>query len=190
MSGKNKIQINIKLNKKTIILIISIAIILSSVLIAMFMYTQYQPLTNYNYNGLILNFRADLREAKKLPVYPNESYITDILWLPFIENITIIYKNSTDMGLVGVEAFEIAYKLNIGYQMANHPIHIEAQEVKSFDSLPQNNPYVVLIPPSSTNETRIEVDENLIIIRGKTTEEFDLAVEKFLIVALGIKGIE
>jgi hypothetical protein len=172
-----------------LILLVFIAIIAAAV-VAVYIYEKhYAPITRYNYKGSTFVFRTDLRKANKLTVQPNETSITDLLWVPDISKITIVYKNSTDVNLVTLEAIEITYKLKLGYVMANFPVEIDAQEVQSFDSLPTDRPFIAIVPPSLADETAIKLQDNVIFVEGKNLKELDLATVKFLIVALGIKGI-
>lgn len=149
-------------------------------------YNSYKPesLTRISYYGSVLEFRADLREANKLQV--DEDAIRKILWDKDIENITIAFTNSTDLDLVGVEAFEITYKLKFAYLLKGYNVSIIGKKVDNLN-FDFSSPTIILIPPSLSNNTGIEIKNKTIIISGKNKEEFDLATVKFLIVALGLK---
>jgi hypothetical protein len=171
---------------KTIFILSVFFIVLLSIFL--WYYFSQRPIYTINYGGIILNFRADLREANKVPVYPNESLIHEILWDPEIKNVTIVFMNTTDVSLTAIQAFEIAYKLTIAYKMHNYFVTISAKEVNSFENLSasKENPFIALAPPSISNETLIETENNVIFIKAKTNKEFDLAAVKLMIIALEI----
>lgn len=175
-------RIKIKISKNFFL-----ALILIFVFVAIVIYykiSEYQPLTSISYDNVVLQFRADLREANKLQA--DEEAIRSILWDRNIENITIVFTSSSDLELVNVEAFEITYKLKLAYLIKGYKVDIKGKEVENLTSdFP--SPSIVLIPPSLSNKTGIEVKNKTIIISGKDKQGFDLAVVKFLIVALGIK---
>ncbi|MGC8812446.1 MAG: hypothetical protein ACP5O8_02555 [Candidatus Aenigmatarchaeota archaeon] len=177
-------KVKIKISKNLVIfLLLALIFILA---IAYFKISEYKPLTAINYEGFLLQFRADLREANKLEA--DKEAIEEILWDKNVKNITIIFTNSSDLELVGVESFEIAYKLGLAYRIKGYDVEIKGKELSypfSFDSLPK--PSIVLIPPSLSDKTGIEVRNSSIIISGKNKEEFDLATVKFLIIALGLE---
>jgi len=181
----SKKSIKIKIRKKVLLLFIVLVIIVALSL-SLYFYLS-KPLVYWNYKGTLLKFRTDLREAKKVYVYPNETSIGYLLWKSEPKNIIIVFKNTNDIKLTGVEAFEIAYKLQLAYLKENTNVKISAEEVKSFENLPHNSTFIALLPPSISNETSVKVKDNIIFISGKTQKEFDLAVVKFLIVFLGIE---
>lgn len=147
-----------------------------------------KPITTYNLDGLKFRFRADLRKANNILVYPDEETIRNIIWNPEIQNLTIVYVNSSDNAIVAVNAFEITYKLKLIYFFLNYDINITGKEIESYDELAatSENPVIALIPPVFSNETLVKVKDNIIYIKAKTYEEFDLATVKFLMGALGI----
>ena len=181
----NEKLIRIKIRKKNFLL--AIVLIIALVLSLCLYFYLSKPLVYWNYKGTLLKFRTDLREAKKVYVYPNETSIGYLLWKSNPKNVTIVFKNTNDIKLTSVEAFEIAYKLQLAYLKENANVKISAEEVKSFRNLPHNSTFIALLPPSISNETSVKVKDNIIFISGKTQKEFDLAVVKFLTVFLGIE---
>lgn len=146
-----------------------------------------QPLKTYDFYGTKLGFRSDLKQASKIPLYPNDTVIHDILWNQELENLTIVFVNSSENSLVLVEAFEITYKLSLAYNQFDFPVSINAKEVESYDSLNATDyPLIALIPPSLADETAVRLEDNIIYIKGMTKEDFDLATVKFLMIVLGI----
>jgi hypothetical protein len=177
-------RIKIKISRNLAIFLALFLIIIF--VIVYFKISEYKPLTTINYKGLVLQFRADLREANKIEA--DEEAIRKILWDKNIKNITIVFPNSSDLELIGVESFEIAYKLRLAYLLEGYDVEIKGKDFSypfSFESLPK--PSIILIPPSLSNETFVKVEDSLIIISGKDEKDFDLATVKFLIVALGLK---
>lgn len=176
--------IKFRVTKNRIIFLIILCSIISSVL---FYYFFIRPIYYVNYNGQLLKFRVDLREANKIRVYTDESSVYNLLWNPEIKNLTIVFMNTSDMNYTEVEAFEIAFKLKIAYMSSNFPVKISGQDVSSFENLTKEDVFIALIPPSISNETSVRVEDNIIFIRGKSFKEFDLATVKFLMIALEIK---
>lgn len=176
--------IRIKITGKRIVFLLILFVIFSS--IGFYFYQASRSIVYVNYHGKILKFRADLREANKLPVYPNESAVTNLLWKSDIKNLKIVFMNTSDLNYVGLEAFEIAYKLKIAYDYFYMPVNISGQDVASFENLQGADVFIALMPPSISNETEIRVEDNVIFIKAKNYKDFDLVTIKFLIVALDI----
>jgi len=150
-------------------------------------YKLVMPIKNVNYYGIPLQFRADLKEASKVHVYPNQNSL-NIFHNHKIKTIYIAFKNTTQNSLVEVEAWEIAYKLKIFYLLAKHPVRIKGMNITNYKI--QGNPtepIIVLVPPVDANETAVRVNKYTVYISGKDLHGFDLATEKFLMVVLGIK---
>lgn len=145
------------------------------------------PITKYNYYGTELVFRSDLKEAQKISVFPNDNAILQTVANPLVTNLTIAFQNTPQNDLVGVEAYGIAYKMRTAYLIANRDININSYVANSTIYGSADNPAIILIPPVLANETSIRVSNFTIIISAKTLKEFDLATDKFLMVAMGIK---
>lgn len=146
------------------------------------------PVLSVKYGNLTLEFRVNLKEAAKIKVYPNASTTYQILWNPKVRNVTIDFMNTSDLGLTAVEAFEITYKLTIGYKTNNYVVGISAKNVESFENLSatEENPIIVLVPPSISNETSVKIEGNIIYINGIDAKGFDLATAKLIMIGLEI----
>lgn len=145
-----------------------------------------RPITSYEYYGIPMKFRVDLRQADKIP--SDNLKIYNVIWNEKNENLTIAFVNSSDNSLVLVEAFEITFKLKLAFDFWNFNPNITGKEVDSYDLVTdENHPIIALIPPSLANGTRVEVKDNVVFIEGKTKEEFELATVKFLISSLDIR---
>jgi hypothetical protein len=90
-----------------------------------------------------------------------------------------------------VNKLAIAYKLRFGYIPNFNVVNVTSYENLTATS---NNSKIALIHPIYSNVTLVRLEDNVIYIQGKsaTSEKeqlrnFDLAVVKFLMVALGIK---
>jgi len=145
-----------------------------------------EEITSWVYKGYELHFRADLRRAGEMEVR-DERAIHDLLWSDEIENLTIGFSEAPDLGLVSVEAFEIAYKLKLAYLISNKSVEISSGKVdlSNLGASP-SNPFIILLPPSMANETSVRLDGYKVFISGKSEEEFDLATVRFLMIALEI----
>ncbi|TAL46732.1 hypothetical protein EPN87_04470 [archaeon] len=179
-------DVEVKISTKRIAFSITI-IIIAIAFYFFYPYIVYQlsPITSYDYYGTHLDFRSDLKEAQKVAVYPDESMIVSTVFAPFMTNLTISFQNTSQNNLVGVEAYEVAYKMKTAYIALNRNINITSHLGAVQGS--ESNPVVILVPPMLANETSVRVSGFTITISGKTQREFDLATDKFLMVAMGIK---
>jgi hypothetical protein len=149
------------------------------------------------FGGYTLSFRADLDEAEKVSVQPNETTLRDVILNNDVEEIGIAYiPNESENAFYLAASYELAYKLTI---INKHYFNM----VKSIDSIPVNSslealsistsqkPVIMLIGPSKTNSTLVNVAGYLITAQGKSFEEtnrtyneLDLAVDKILLVLM------
>lgn len=179
------------LNKKQIIiLLISIGVI-GGISGLVYYTTLPKPAMGYNFYGSELQFRDDLKAANNISVYPDENSVLNAVWNPEIQNISIAFINSSaeDNALVAVNAFEVTYKLSVGYNEFNWlGIKFVPNIVESFENLTGSNEALViaLVPPSIANSTSVEMKDGVVYISGETQKEFDLATIKFLMAALNI----
>jgi hypothetical protein len=180
------------------IFVFLLVVIVAAVTILIYKFHESTPLTTYTYYvhdnygnryGIPMVFRADLRKASNVSIYPDASTVYNIIWNENTKNITIAFVNSSDNGLVATDAFEIAYKLGMIFKVYNMTTNFTANVISSYDNITANESYpvIVLIPPSMTNNTSVLAANNVIYIQGNTTEEFDLATIKFLMSVLDIK---
>jgi hypothetical protein len=147
-----------------------------------------KPVTRYTFQGVELSFRDDLRLAKNISLTPSEEAILYTVWNPDIQSINIVYMNTTDNQFTAVNAFEVAFKLNVAYGQFSWFVDFKGEEVKSFDNLnaSDENLVVIMVPPSLADETGVELERNIVYIKGKTRQEYDLATIKFIMAALNI----
>jgi hypothetical protein len=186
----------VKITRQRAILFASILIV--AILIALVIQQIKLPIYSLNYYGTKISFRINLRDAKDVAVYPSEKAVRDEIMNQFVENITIVYKpNESINSHYAVEVFEIvnklavAYRLRFGYLPGFNVVNVTSYENLTTTS---NNPKIVLVHPIYSNETSVRLEGNVIYIQGKNAmseneqlRNFDLAVVKFLMVALGIK---
>jgi hypothetical protein len=148
--------------------------------------------------GLTLNFRANLDEAEKVPVYPNETVLRDVILNNNVEEIGIAFiPNETENSYYLAASYDLAYKITVVNKYYFNT-------VKSIDSIPVNSslealflatskrPIIMLVGPSKTNSTIVNVAGYFITAQGKSFEEeseksyndLDLAVGKILLVLM------
>lgn len=152
------------------------------------------PINTWGVNGQTVGFRADLREANKVLVYPNEGILYYELINPLVQNVTIAYKpgNEKENALYLVNVIETINKLTFKYKTRFDyvPNFNELVPIESYENLPGKiqNPIIVFVPPSYSNETAIRLEEgHVIFIKAKNYKDFDLATVKLLMVVLGIE---
>jgi hypothetical protein len=152
-----------------------------------------KPIYSVNYKGEIFNFRVDLREASKIPSYPNQEAFYELLISPSIENITIAFVPvEGENGIYVAEAFELTYKLSLIYKKEFGKIpKFNGINISSYENVElyanAKSPYLVLVHPRYANETSLRLNEHAIFISGKSEKELDLATAKLLMICLGIR---
>ena len=100
-----------------------------------------EEITSWVYKGYELHFRADLRRAGEMEVR-DERAIHDLLWSDEIENLTIGFSEAPDLGLVSVEAFEIAlffpeikkYSVNCKFSTCLHKNEPKCEVIAAVES--------------------------------------------------------
>jgi len=150
------------------------------------------------YEGADRHFRANLYEANKTPVYPNESAIENVLLNSDIYKIYIAYiPNDKENSYYLAASFELTNKLSIIYR---HYIPANVSTFKDLDnstcllfqeyqraicflSFPINStseltptpaePVILLLGPSQATKTAVTVSNNLITIEGKDVTQVD-----------------
>lgn len=150
------------------------------------------------YEGDLRHFRANLFEANKTPVYPNENAIKNVLLNPEVYKIYIAYfPNETENANYLASTFEIVIKLGIVYRHyytgyagsfkeeddSSCIFFFDFNQSKCFKSLPINStddiiptsiePVILLLGPSYANQTNVIVNNNLIILQGKDFSQKD-----------------
>ena len=186
-------EVKIKLTKMKIVAFAIIPI--ASTILYIFLpylkdwYQSTKPLTEINYFGVPMKFREDIRLARDIVVYPNETYVKSIFRNSNIKGITIGILNYTnETNLIGVEAVEITFKLSTFYSLIPMKVAIKGKEIGSLYEIEGNatNPLIIIIPPSIANETSVRAENYTVFIFGKSLKELDLATIKFITVVLGI----
>ncbi len=188
--------------KITLKLILILLIILLLVLLIPFILEAIKPEKTIIYNKVPYVFREDVREAYKIPVYPNEEFVYNLLWDYKIKNITILFKpiSSPTNALYAVEAFELTNKLSQIY--ATNPImaaqlydqmryiylkrNFTAQEIESYDNIKREDEIlkIIIVPPQFSNNTYVLGGGNKIFIYGKDKKGLDLATIRTILIAM------
>ena len=186
-------EVRVKLTKMKLILvsalIISLALIYSFYPNILNWYRSLSPLKEINYYGVPMTFRQDLRLASNVTVYPNEQYIRSIFLNKNISQITLAVLNYTNQtNYIGVEAYEITFKLASFYTLVNLPVKIKGKEVSKINEIVGNytNPVVYIIPPILSNGTYVKAENYTVYVYGRSLRELDLATIKLISIVLGI----
>jgi len=192
----------IKINLKRILLIIIIIVLL---FLLLYLYKQFKPVLSVEYNNHFYVFRDDVKEAKRVPVYPNEDWVYDLLWNHKLKTITIMFKPMEDQktnARYSLEAFELTYKLSQVY--ASTPVtkviihnktqyvyfekNFSAQPIDDYEDIPREEDVlkIILVPPQLSDGTYVRGGGNRIFIYGKDFRGLDLATIKTILVAMKI----
>jgi len=186
-------------NKNVIIFLIIAAIVIILLIISSsnFFPSAYEKY----YAGDVRHFRGNLIEAEKIPVYPNEEAIKNILLNSEVFKIYIAYfPNETENAYFAASSFEITNKLGIIFRHnldanvgtfkdtdnSSCLFFYSTNQTRCFKSFPINStdelfptfiePVILLLGPSHANKIAVTVDEEynyLIILEGKSFEEVD-----------------
>jgi hypothetical protein len=144
---------------------------------------------NYvDYFGRRFVFRDSVELANKILTYPNEKVVHELFWDPNITNITIVFKPISSINPYYVaEVFELTYKLSLMYRLNAMNKNFGAEPIDSYENITEekNILKIILIPPSIANETYISVDGNRIYVYAKNLKDFDLAIIKVILCAMG-----
>jgi hypothetical protein len=182
-------KVRIRTTKKQFIAFI----ILSGIFfLSFYLYVSTRPITGVVIDGTQVNFRQDLREAEKIPIFPpSEDDIFNELFNTGVINITFVFKDAGESQnpYYILEMTEIINKLTFAYSRINREVNFNAIPIDSYDNINATyyNPVIALIHPIYANSTFVMHKDHIIYISGKTYKEFDLATIKFLMIALNIK---
>ncbi len=153
------------------------------------LYIYFRPVKMVNYLGKSFFFRDDVKAARRIEVYPDEKSLHDLFWNSNIQNITILFNpDVTESGYYYVETFELTYKLHIMYILNGMKKNFNAVDVNSYDNITSSQDVlkIVLVHPQLTDKTLVEGHDNVIFIHAKNYRDFDLAVIKTILIAMGV----
>jgi len=197
-------KLQLKLDAKSarmVVIALALVVVFAAVWYVYVLY--FQPITVIDYKGYTIGFRADLRQAAKVPAYPGEGEIYRDTMHQLVKNVTIVFMDAgpSENAYIKVEALELYNKIRTAYALTfgtvdpetgnmvpNTMPTFDVQNVSSYENLPGKiqNPIVAIIPPTYANETCVRNDGHVTFISGLTTKELDLATTKFIMIELGI----
>jgi len=190
------------INQKKIILIVSIILL---IILTYRLYDYFKPVKIIYHKGQVYEFRDDIKEASKIPVYPNEEWVYDMFWDIRTGNVTILFKpmDSRTNGYYRLEVFELVNKLTTMYKTIPifvartgsdiQPVYLskkfDAQPIESYENITRENNVlkIILVPPGIANETYVRAGGNKIFIYGKDFRGLDLATIRTILVAMEFK---
>jgi hypothetical protein len=186
------------MNKSLIAFIILAAIVFATFLILGSNSSDSVDPYSLYYEGDVRHFRANLFEANKTPVYPNESSIKDVLLSPDVYKIYIAFiPNDSENSYYLASSFEVTNKLGLVYRHylpgntstfkdvdnSSCLTFLEEGKAVCFKSYPINStselvptsvePVILLLGPSDANQTAVTVKNNEIILEGKDLSQTD-----------------
>jgi hypothetical protein len=168
------------------------------------------------YDGDNRRFRANLFEANNTPVYPSGESIKDLLLSPDVYKIQISYiPSEKENAYYLAMTYEITSKLSLVYRHyftgqvqtfkdedgSSCLLFYDDMQTRCFRSVALNStqemvptavePAIFLSGPSHANETSVLVEDNVIILSGRSFDEsnrtytdLDLSVGKMLLVLM------
>ena len=118
-----------EMNLKRIFLIL---IIIFLIFLVYYISNYSKPVKFIYHKGQKYEFRDDVDEAQKIPVYPNEEWIHNLFWDIKIGNISILFKpmDSRTNAYYQMEVFELTYKLTLMYKIIPYTIARRGSDVQ------------------------------------------------------------
>jgi hypothetical protein len=148
------------------------------------------------YAGDVRHFRGNLYEADKVPVYPNELSLINVLLNPEVYRIQVaFFPNDTENSYYYASSFEITNKLSIIFRNilggnvtafktednSSCLLFYPYKQIRCFKSIPINStdeisssstePVILLVGPSRANRTAVSVDNYLVTAEGYSFQE-------------------
>ncbi|MEM7820626.1 MAG: hypothetical protein QW751_00270 [Candidatus Aenigmatarchaeota archaeon] len=150
------------------------------------------------FGGKLITFRADLDEAAKVPVYPNETVLLATLRDPQVNWVYLAYiPNETENGFYAVTGYELAYKLTAAYKaMLGRVPAIRDMPLNETPQQPARDELIIWMrgPGAGANQTAVSVDRGIIIVEGpdfsevnRTWTDLDLAADRLLMVMMELE---
>jgi hypothetical protein len=168
------------------------------------------------YDGVSRRFRGDLFEANKTPVFPSEDSVKNLLLNPEVYKIQISYiPNENENAYYLATTYEITSKLSLVYRHyftgqvqtfkdednSSCLLFYDDMQTRCFKSVALNftqdlvptpvEPAILLLGPSQANDTSVRVENNVIVLSGKSFDEtnrtytdLDLSVDKMLLILM------
>ena len=185
-----------KNRSNTFYLVLSLIIIAAIALFVAWRYNLFLTPYERYYAGDVRHFRGNLIEAAKVPVYPNELSLVNVLLGSDAFKIQIaFFPNDTENSYYFASSFEITNKISIifrsiidtdvsTFQSSDGSSCLSFSSgayVRCFKSVPINStdeispnvqePVILLLGPSRANKTAVTVDNYLITVEGKSFQE-------------------
>ncbi len=156
--------------------------------------TQLEPNKKY-FGSTLFNFRADLNEAEKVPIYPDKATLLQTLNDPGLKILYIAYMpNDKENGFYTVAGYELTYKMVVGYRdMFGIKPTIRALELNTTPGQPEPNAIIIWMrgPAAGANQTAVTVNGGLVTVEGldmtevnRTYTDLDLAADRLLLAFL------
>lgn len=195
---EEKARVKIKWTMRNNIL----AVVIILAVAAAYIYLFYIPQPEYSvmYDGAVLNFRVDLRQAAKIPVQPGVNDVSSTISNTWVQNITIVYEESQNNDTAkyyNIEAFEIANKLKTAMLADGiDSIGIDAKPLSAYNRTDYTNlpgqlqhPLIAIIPPEFANQTLVYASpsDHVVYVSATSNHDLDLAVAQFILSVLRIK---
>lgn len=157
---------------------------------------QYQM----NFGNETRNFRANLVEAEKVPVYPDSESIRNVFLGSNVSNITVYYIEGRENGVYGSSAFEFTIKMGVIYKYyrgnegyvfgegdrenclyfyrSDSSVCFNIQALKSAGDISsikssQSSPALVLLGPPFSGKTAVTISNSTVTAEGRSFDETD-----------------
>jgi hypothetical protein len=141
--------------------------------------------------GKTITFRANLDEAAKVPIYPNETAMLRTLYDPAVNWIYIAYvPNDDENGFYAVTGYELTFKLAGAYKaMFGRMPAVRELELNATPEQPASDALVIWMrgPAAGANQTDVTINGGIITVEGadvsevNTYTDLDLAADRLLL---------
>jgi hypothetical protein len=183
---------------KKLLVILILIIIAAALILVVNNFTYVGDPYTLLYEGEYRQFRANLIEANKTPVYPSESAVREVLLSPDVYKIQIAFiPNNTENAFYLADTFEVVNKIGLVYRHlyksqvstfqdtdnSSCLLFFDDGQTRCFKSTPINStdelvptpvePVILFLGPSQTDRTMISVSNSLITLEGGNFSEVD-----------------
>lgn len=184
-------------NKNSLKALIAIIIVITVAGILLYGFQPTQNPYQKEFGGETRNFRANLIEAEKVPVYPGADALRVVFLSGNVSKITLYFPEDNESGFYIAPVMEFIVKMGTIYKYYRgdegflfgdegrenclyfyadgSSVCFESKPVKTIDASniasSEQNPAILLLGPPFSNKTAVTITNNMITVEGKSFDE-------------------
>ena len=146
-----------------------------------------------------VQFRSDLNEARRVPIFPDESAARSLLLDPEKLTVGLVYvSNESVNGYYFVDSYEFGFKFTLITKerigVAKRLVGLNITDISELETIKEENELdAIVFLEAFSNETSVRVDDDTVYVRGKDMSQnkrkytdLDLAVDRLLLALLAV----